>query len=114
MQALLNLEFIDPTQLLACITSFNHHDVIQIHAGYKSHHLVFISSPYKFVLVVPFGYYSGDEDGILDMASLIGNIEPFRLSKEDWEQYVERFEQYVVANNVERSASGNLPDYDGS
>ena len=60
-----------------------------------------MSSPYKFVLVVPCGYYSGDEDGILNMATRIGNIEPFRLGKEDWEQYVERFEQYVVANNVE-------------
>ena len=58
-------------------------------------------SQYKFVLVVPYGYYSGDEDGILDMATRIGNIKPFRLGKEDWEQYVERFEQYVVANNVE-------------
>ena len=37
----------------------------------------------------------------IDMATHFGNIEPFRRSKEDWEQYDECFEQYVVANNVE-------------
>ena len=31
----------------------------------------------------------------------IGSIEPFRIGKDDWELYIERFQQYVVANKVE-------------
>ena len=33
--------------------------------------------------------------------NLIGQVEPFQLGVEDWDQYTERLEQYFVCNGIE-------------
>lgn len=38
------------------------------------------------------------------MASLIGQVEPFQVGVEDWDQYTERLEQYFIANGIDAEA----------
>jgi len=35
------------------------------------------------------------------MASTIGNVEPFDSTKESWSAYTERFDQYLLANDID-------------
>ena len=47
--------------------------------------------------------YFGDEDGIqiVRMATaLLGQIESYDSAQEEWPQYVERLEQFFVANEI--------------
>ena len=34
------------------------------------------------------------------MATLLGKLEPFDADQEEWPQYVERLEQFFVANDI--------------
>ena len=42
----------------------------------------------------------GDEDGIQDMAGLLGKVDEFNPDLEEWPQYVERLEHFFEANGI--------------
>ena len=46
----------------------------------------------------------GDEDGIM-AGTLLGRVEYYDSSKEEWTQYVERLEHFFAANGVDTDAN---------
>ena len=42
------------------------------------------------------------------MAALYGHIDIFNVGEETWESYLERFDQYVLANKIEKERQAPL------